>query len=53
MKGKFQWRLDLLIKADSSKVWEIADDISLIPQYHPDVGRVESDRWSKNAGSRG
>ena len=41
MKGKFQWRADLLIKADSSRVWEIADDISLIPRYHPDVGRVD------------
>jgi hypothetical protein len=41
VKGKFQWSVDLLIKAHSSKVWEIADDISLIPQYHPDVDRVD------------
>jgi len=40
MKGRFQWRLDLEIQATPEKVWEIADEISLIPQYHPDVGAV-------------
>jgi len=40
MKGRFQWRVDLEIQAPRDKVWEIADDISMIPQYHPDVGTV-------------
>ena len=40
MKGRFQWRLDLEVNAPPHKVWEIADDISLIPQYHPEVGAV-------------
>ena len=40
MKGGFQWRVDLEIQATPQKVWEIADDISKIPQYHPDVDTV-------------
>ena len=40
MKGKFQWRLDLEIQATPDKVWETVDDISMIPQYHPEVGTV-------------
>jgi len=40
MKGRFQWRVDLEIQATQDKVWEIADDISRIPQYHPEVGTV-------------
>ncbi|MGO8695802.1 MAG: SRPBCC family protein [Rectinemataceae bacterium] len=41
MKGKFQWELNLEIKAPTAKVWGIADDLSLIPSYHPEVGRVD------------
>jgi len=41
MKGKFQWRVEITISANSARVWEIADDISLIPKYHPDVGKVD------------
>jgi len=40
LKGKFQWSLELKINADRSAVWDIADDISLIPEYHPEVGKV-------------
>lgn len=41
MTGKFQWEASLEIAATSQRVWEIVDDISLIPQYHPEVGRVD------------
>jgi hypothetical protein len=40
MKGKIQWNLELIINAKSTRVWEIIDDITLIPQYHPEVGKV-------------
>jgi hypothetical protein len=41
MKGKFQWKAEVEINASSNRVWEIADDISLIPQYHPEVDKVD------------
>jgi hypothetical protein len=40
MKGKFQWYLELAVNAKSTRVWEIIDDITLIPHYHPEVGKV-------------
>jgi hypothetical protein len=41
MKGKFQSSVSIVIQAPCSKVWEIIDDISLIPKYHPEVGKVD------------
>ncbi len=41
MKGRFQWKTTVRIDAPASRVWEIVDDISLIPQYHPEVGKVD------------
>ncbi len=41
MKGKFQSSVSIVIQAPASKIWEIADDISLIPSYHPEVGKVD------------
>jgi len=41
MKGNFQWKAEVKINAPSRRIWEIADDISLIPQYHPEVGKVD------------
>ncbi|MCJ8012274.1 SRPBCC family protein [Paenibacillus sp. KQZ6P-2] len=40
MKGKFQWKAEIHINASQKRVWEIIDDISLIPKYHPDVAKV-------------
>ena len=40
MKGKFQWNLELVINAKPARVWEIIDDVTLIPRYHPEVGKV-------------
>jgi len=50
MKGEFQSSVSVVIQAPVSKVWEIADDLSLIPKYHPEVGKVDFiDGQSKRA----
>jgi uncharacterized protein YndB with AHSA1/START domain len=41
VKGQFQWKATIRINATPKRVWEIVDDISLIPQYHPEVGKVD------------
>jgi hypothetical protein len=41
MRGRFQWKVTVHIKASPAHVWEIIDDISLIPQYHAEVGKVD------------
>jgi len=41
MRGQFQWKANIQIKASSQRVWEIIDDISLIPEYHPEVKKVD------------
>lgn len=41
MKGGLQWRASVTVNASRERVWDVAEDISLIPTYHPDVGRVE------------
>lgn len=41
MKGKFQSTVRIKIEASTAKVWGIVDDISLIPRYHPEVGKVD------------
>ena len=41
MRGPFQWRTSVSISAPRDSVWAIIDDISLIPQYHPEVRKVD------------
>ena len=41
MEGRFQWRRSLRIRASRERVWAIVDDLSLIPKYHPEVGKVD------------
>ena len=41
MKTKPQWKVEVHVTAPIAKVWEAIDDLSLIPQYHPDVRHVE------------
>lgn len=41
MKGTFQSSVSIVVQAPVSKVWEIIDNISLIPNYHPEVGKVD------------
>ncbi len=31
----------IIISASKDRVWSIVDDVSLIPRYHPEVGKVE------------
>jgi Polyketide cyclase / dehydrase and lipid transport len=39
-RGRFQWRTAVTVRAAKERVWTIVDDISLIPEYHPEVGKV-------------
>lgn len=41
MKGKFQWAVEIRINAPSDEIWNIANDVSRIPEYHPDVDSVD------------
>jgi len=41
MRGRFQWRTSVIIRAPRDRVWAIVDDVSLIPQYHPEVRKVD------------
>ena len=41
MKQKLQWEVKVIINAPVEKVWDITQDISLIPVYHPEVEKVE------------
>jgi uncharacterized protein YndB with AHSA1/START domain len=36
-----QWRIVLEVHAPRNQVWEAIEDVSLIPEYHPDVRQVE------------
>jgi uncharacterized protein YndB with AHSA1/START domain len=36
-----QWRAKITVSAPPERVWAIADDITLIPRYHPEVREVE------------
>ena len=54
MKGKFQWKEEITINASSDEVWSIINDISLIPQYHPEVDSVDliDGQRQRSTGSR-
>src|SRR5262249_9077045 len=41
MRGRFQWRTSLRIRASRERLCAIVDDISLIPKYHAEVGKVD------------
>jgi hypothetical protein len=41
MKGKFQSSVQMKIQAPASRLGAIMEDISLIPLYHPEVGKVD------------
>ena len=40
-RGAFQWKTSVTIHASRHHVWAIGNDISLIPQYHPEVSKVD------------
>ena len=41
MKGKHQWDVEVRINAPSDEVWRVANDVSLIPRFHPEVDSVD------------
>lgn len=41
MKDTPQWRTEVVVAAPLSAVWDAVDDLSLIPEYHPEVRQVE------------
>jgi uncharacterized protein YndB with AHSA1/START domain len=41
MTAPLQWRTEIAVAASPERVWAIADDLTLIPQYHPEVRQVE------------
>ncbi len=40
-RARLQWRTSATIRAPRERVWRIVDDVTRIPEYHPEVGRVE------------
>lgn len=40
-RGKPQWEVEMLVSAPLASVWNAVDDLSLIPDYHPEVRHVE------------
>src|SRR5262245_52632350 len=41
MSQKPQWTAEIVVDAPLNTVWEVAEDITLIPEYHPEVGKVD------------
>jgi uncharacterized protein YndB with AHSA1/START domain len=41
MSQKAQWTAEIVVDAPLEKVWEVAEDITRIPEYHPEVGKVD------------
>ena len=40
MNHEAQWTVAIVVDAPLKRVWEVAEDITLIPQYHPEVDKV-------------
>ena len=38
---RLQWTVEVRVHAPVEKVWEAVEDLTLIPQYHPEVRSVE------------
>ena len=41
MTAPLQWQTTLAVDAPPERVWAVVDDITRIPEYHPDVRSVE------------
>jgi hypothetical protein len=41
MNQEPQWTVEIVVNAPLKRVWEVCDDITLIPRYHPEVDRVD------------
>ncbi|MGA2676563.1 MAG: SRPBCC family protein [Methanobacterium sp.] len=52
MKQKIQWEVKVSINAPVEQVWDVTQDLSLIPVYHPEVEKIEflSDQTNRAEG---
>ncbi len=52
MKQKLQWEVKVSINAPVEQVWNVTQDLSLIPVYHPEVEKIEllSNQTNRAAG---
>ena len=41
LKEPPQWEVEAVVSAPLAAVWNIVEDLSLIPEYHPDVRQVQ------------
>ena len=41
MNQQSQWTAEIAVNAPLKTVWEVANDVTLIPRYHPQVDTVE------------
>ena len=41
MSQEAQWTVEVVVDAPLNMVWEVAEDLTLIPQYHPEVDKVD------------
>src|SRR5262249_50687895 len=41
MNEKPQWTVAIVVNAPVKKVWDVAEDVTLIPRYHPEVDKVD------------
>ena len=41
MNQQAQWTAEIAVNAPLKTVWEVANDVTLIPRYHPEVDTVD------------
>jgi hypothetical protein len=41
MNQEAQWTIEIVVDAPLKRVWKVAEDITLIPRYHPEVDKVD------------
>jgi uncharacterized protein YndB with AHSA1/START domain len=41
MNQDAQWTVEIVVDAPLKRVWEVAQDTTLIPRYHPEVEKVD------------
>jgi hypothetical protein len=45
-----QWTVEIAVDAPLKRVWEVAEDVTLIPNYHPEVDKLVGGRARVRAG---
>lgn len=41
MNQQAQWTVEIVVDAPLKRVWEVGEDLTLIPEYHPEVDKVD------------